>query len=470
MIDHVEELAQLCRQNGMPVATGDVLVAVRALVAVGLERRDDAEHALGAALVKRASDRPLFHELFGLVFLRGGELARALASDAPLADRLRALGLDDDAIERVLAVLADQAASLSTLARSLLGLREADVAQLLRATGAAADRAGLRMVSPLQVGWQTHRLLDALGQDAADREIARVLTTLREALGADAAEVVAKASQAEAVALRRAMRAWVQAEYERQNLAELRRWRGRTLADKRLGDLTPAELMALRAEVRRLCEKLRTHARVRPRRRRGRLDLRRTLRASLATGGRPFRLIWKRRRPDRPRLVILCDVSDSVRNVTRFLLELVYTIQELFARVRSFVFVADVGETTDLFRAHDLPRAVELAYGGAVVSVNQNSNYGRALEEFERRFADAVTSKTTLIVLGDGRTNYAPPNVERLASLRRRARRVLWITPEPPAAWGFGDSAMRAYETACDRVAVAYNLSSLAAVLDELVL
>jgi uncharacterized protein with von Willebrand factor type A (vWA) domain len=221
----------------------------------------------------------------------------------------------------------------------------------------------------------------------------------------------------------------------------------------------------------RLARKLRSQASYRPKlERRGRLDVRRTLRRSLASGGVPFQLKRRLRRKDRPRLVILCDISDSVRHVSRFMLELVYTLQELFARVRSFVFVSELGETTQLFSQFEIDRAIELAYGGAVIPVQANSNYGRALEIFATRHLDAVTSRTTVIVIGDARNNYNPPNAERLAELRRRARRVLWLNPELPGAWGFGDSAMRDYEPHVTRAVVAYNLESLRKVVDELVL
>jgi uncharacterized protein len=183
-----------------------------------------------------------------------------------------------------------------------------------------------------------------------------------------------------------------------------------------------------------------------------------------------FELKTRKRRVERPRLVILCDVSDSVRNVSRFMLELVYTLQELFEKVRSYVFVSDLGEITELFRQHDLEQAVALAYSGGVINVAANSDYGRALEQFARRHLDSLSSRTTVIVIGDARNNYHPPNADALAEIRRRAKRLLWLNPEQPAAWGFGDSAMRDYEPHCDRVVVAHNLESLRKVVDGLVL
>ena len=184
----------------------------------------------------------------------------------------------------------------------------------------------------------------------------------------------------------------------------------------------------------------------------------------------PFRLVHKRRRIEKPRLVVLCDISDSVRHVSRFMLQFAYTLQELFSKVRSFVFVSDLGECTELFKQHEIQRAVDLAYSGGVVNVYANSNFGRAFRMFEQRFLDAVTPKTTVLVIGDARNNYNPPEAWALAAVKEKARRLLWLNPEPPGSWAFGDSAMREYEPYCDRVETVGNLAQLKRVVDTLVL
>lgn len=466
MIERIEEFCGLLRQNRVRVAVGEVLDAVRAACAVGLDRPEDLRAALAAALVKRAGDQRVFDELFSLYFRRGADLVRDLAA-TPLAGTLAGLGLDEDEIERILAVVGDQAAGLGALARGALGLGALDVGPLLRVAGAAMD--GVRITSPLQVGYHTQRLLGALDVAGAERELERVVALVAEALGPERAEALRHAIRDHLNALRAALRRHVQEEFERQNLEFMDPFRARTLAEKPFTLLGEDEIARLRVEVKRLAVKLRAQASLRPRaKRRGRLDVRRTIRASLRAGGVPFELRRRRRRIERPRLVVLCDISDSVRNVSRFMLELVYTLQELFDRVRTFVFVSDVGETTDLFRTHEIDRAVALAYGGAIVNVHANSNYGHALEMFARRHLDAVTSRTTVIVIGDARNNYNPPNAERLAEVRRSARRLWWLNPETPGAWGLGDSVMREYEPHCDRVVVAWNLESLRKVVDEI--
>jgi uncharacterized protein with von Willebrand factor type A (vWA) domain len=471
MLAHLEGFAGLLRKNHVRVSVAEVVDAVHGVLAVGLGSGEDLRATLAATLVKKAGDRATFDELFGLYFLRGGELARDLAG-APLAEALAALGLGEDEIERLLAVLADQAHELGAVARTGLGLRSADVVPLLRMTGAgqAGGAGGQRIVSPLHIGYHTHRLLADLGLANAERELERMVGLVTRALGERTAEKLRGAIAQNLAGLRQAVRRHVQDEFEKQNRDAMQELRLRSLAEKPFATLREDEIRRLRLEVARLARKLRQQASYRPRRRRrGRLDVGKTLRRSASSGGVPFDLRLRHRRKDRPRLVILCDISDSVRQVSRFMLELVYTLQELFARVRSFVFVSDLGETTSLFASSKIDRAVELAYGGAVIPVQANSNYGRALELFAKRHLDAVTGKTTVIVIGDARNNYNPPNANRLAEIRRRAKRLLWINPEVPGAWGFGDSAMRDYEPHCTRVVVAHNLDSLRKVVDDLV-
>ena len=172
----------------------------------------------------------------------------------------------------------------------------------------------------------------------------------------------------------------------------------------------------------------------------------------MATGGVPFALSRKKKRRDKPRLVLLCDVSDSMRAVARFMLELTYSAQELFDRTRSFVFVSELAEATELFAREPMRVALGHAYGGGVVSVAENSNYGRVLRSFEREFVSELDKRTTVVVLGDGRTNYHDDAADVLDAIRTRARALLWLCPESRGNWATGDSAMNRYAPKCSRV------------------
>jgi uncharacterized protein with von Willebrand factor type A (vWA) domain len=462
------EFAQLCRKNGMRVSTAEVLDLVRASELIGLDEGDTLKAALQATLVKRRADDEVFDELFELFFFRKGRFLDA-EEPAPLLDALRAEGLTEEQLEQLLAILADEAARMSPLARSGLGLRRTQIEALIRLAGIRINFD--RLQNPLQIGFFTQQLLESLDFRRAGDELKQLELKLARKLGAEEAARIARLARKELDGVRARVRSYVSDEFQKQNVKYMEEARRQILEHKPFGAMSEAELVRLRGEVQRLARKLKALASLRPKvERRGRLDVRRTLRRALASGGVPFRLRYRKRRVEKPRLVVLCDISDSVRHVSRFMLQLAYTLQELFSQVRSFVFVSDLGECTELFKGYELQRAVDLAYAGGVVNVYANSNFGRAFVAFTDRYLDAVTRKTTVIVIGDARNNYNPPEAWALARIHERARRVLWLNPEPPLSWSFGDSAMRDYEPYCDRVEVVNNLASLAQVVDRLVL
>ncbi|HTE55334.1 MAG TPA: VWA domain-containing protein [Kofleriaceae bacterium] len=469
MLNRIGELGALLRQNGVPVSVAEVMDAARAADAVGLADPLRLRDAMAACMVKRAADRALFDEIFDLAFLRGRGAAAARL--APLAELLRQAGLDADSAAALIDQIGAELAALSPLGRVALGMGAADLVALLRQAAEGADLG--RMVSPLQTGFFTQRLLELLGLASAERELEALFARLADLgrVSRAAADTMTGVVRDNVQRLRQVAREHVAAEARQANLAAMERASSRALAGKPLASLSEKEVQELRGEVSRLARLLRARIHLVPRSpRRGRLDLRRTLRRSMATFGVPFDIRRRERRPRRPRLVVLCDISDSVRNVSRFLLELVYALQVQFDRVSTFAFVAELGELTRLFRENKVDRAISLAYTGAVVNVFANSNYGRVLGAFASRHLGLVSRRTTVLVIGDGRNNYHPSRADALAAIARRARQVLWLNPEPPPAWGFGDSAMREYAPYCDRVAVAHDLDSLRTVVDDLVL
>lgn len=203
---------------------------------------------------------------------------------------------------------------------------------------------------------------------------------------------------------------------------------------------------------------------------RGRVDPCRTMRRTMRFDGVPFSPVTVSRAEDRPRLVVLADVSLSVRATARFTLHLVHGLQDLFAQVRSFAFVSDIVEITELFAEHPAERALGLVFGGDVLDVDANSDYGAALGAFAAEHASAVTRRTTLLVLGDGRGNGNDPNLPAMAEIARRARETIWLTPEPRYSWRLGGCDLPRYAEYCDRVRVVRDLSGLEHAAREMVM
>jgi uncharacterized protein with von Willebrand factor type A (vWA) domain len=201
----------------------------------------------------------------------------------------------------------------------------------------------------------------------------------------------------------------------------------------------------------------------------GRINIARTMRANLKYQGMPFKPVLTNRKEDRPRLVVLADVSLSVRNTSRFALHLVHNLQSLFSNVRTFAFVADLVEVTEYFEHSGLEEVLGMIFGGEILDVDANSNYGLALEKFYENYMTAVNQRTTVLILGDGRGNGHPANAWVLEEMARRARQLIWFTPEQRGYWVLGGSDMPTYAELCDRVEVVRGLDQLDEVVDDMV-
>ncbi|MCF7552858.1 MULTISPECIES: VWA domain-containing protein [Pseudonocardia] len=229
------------------------------------------------------------------------------------------------------------------------------------------------------------------------------------------------------------------------------------------------ERMQLEDSLRRLAKTL--HGALTHRRRvspQGRIDSARTMRKNMRFDGVPFTPVTVKRQEDKPRLVVLADVSLSVRATARFTLHLVHGLQDLFGQVRSFAFVDEIAEITDLFADHPVEHALGLVFGGDVIDVDANSNYGLAFGRFLEDHGSAVTRRSTVLVLGDGRGNGNDPNMEAFVEITRRARETIWLTPEPRYSWGLGRCDLPAYAEYCDRVRVVRDLTGLEQTTNEM--
>jgi hypothetical protein len=444
----VDELLWSLRRAGFVVSTAEAVDCARAIEIVGLADKRAAREALAAIVVKHPRRRGRFDEAFDAFF--SGDRRRST-----LWERLEAQGFSPrelDALRELLEVLgrsdSDGLALVHGGAELDRLLQLADVARTLDA-----------MQSELQLGFYTHRVLQRLGVSSARERLGSLRERLSDALGADRAASLVAALEREVDRSAEEVRAHVRGTLERRAREAPALPRAQ---DKDFVSLTDAEIEEVRRSVRRFVERLRGGERVRRRRgARGRIDPHRTLRLAMATGGVPFRLAQRSRLRQKPKLVLLCDVSDSMRAVARFMLELAYAAQELFERTRTFVFVSEIGETTDLFAREPLHVALAQAYGGGVISVAENSNYGRVLRRFRERWLREIDRRTTVVVLGDGRTNYHDDAAEVLDEIRGRARALLWLSPEGRAGWAVGDSAMSRYAPKCTRVLEVRNAAEL---------
>jgi uncharacterized protein with von Willebrand factor type A (vWA) domain len=249
-------------------------------------------------------------------------------------------------------------------------------------------------------------------------------------------------------------------------------WLPRRLADLDVLRASTTDLREMRSAVRPLARKLASRVAQRRRRRnRGRLDMRRTVRHSLTTGGVPMDPAFRWRKASKPNVVVLCDLSGSVAEFAQFTLALVHALDDELAGLRSFVFVDGVAEVTDLLdRAEDVLEPRFLLTRAGVVTGDGHSDYGRVFERFWAVHGErVVTPATTLIVAGDARTNYRPAGLDPFRRLSERARRTYWLNPEPRADWGTDDSSIADFAPWCTAVFEVRTLRQLADAVVEIV-
>ncbi|NUP05716.1 MAG: VWA domain-containing protein [Polyangiaceae bacterium] len=445
MLRVVSELLWSLRRQGLVISTSQALDATRAIDLVGWDDRARLRGALEAVLVTRACDRSVFRRGFDDYF----QADRGHAGD--LFDRLRGHGLTPTEIDVVREALqgSSQRSGVGGDAVAALQGTPYDLDWLLR--GARMERTLAPMQNAKMAGFFAQKVGAVLGVSRAANILARLTAVLRDALGEERGRVAAEALRDELESLKRRIRLDVGERAAARELPiELEK---RGVQDKPFAALDPEESRQVERAVRRLAEKLRGGARVRKRRaRRGRVDARSTMRRAMRTFGVPLAIHFRRPRNDRSKLVVLCDVSDSVRAASRFMLELVAMTTSLFDSTRSFVFVADLVETTSLFGDEPATTALRKLGSGAVVDLGATSNYERVLVHAERVLHPVLDKRTTLVILGDGRTNHRPDGAEALARMKERCRAVVWISPEAPSQWGLGDSRMNRYREVCTTV------------------
>lgn len=440
MLPRLLEFNHALRDAGIPVAVSESIDALRALEHVSMMDRSTFKAALAATMIKDAARQPAFDTLFDLYFGTGA---------GPEANERDDIAQQGTTREELLAEL-------------LEALRSGDMAALNDIARRAVGRFGRLEGSGTREWYSNYEVLRALEPNV-------LLERLQNEI--DEAEMSGFEAQVLRDQFERRMQAFRAAVLSdtRRRVAE---YRGpQAVASYAVQPLpedlnflsATADMAELRKAIRPLARKLATRVALKRRRsRRGMLDMRRTIRHSLSTGGTPFETSFKHRAPHRPELVILCDVSSSVARFARFALMLTHALSAQFSRVRSFAFVDAIDEVTKYFEHEDFFAAVDrMNQEATVVWDDGHSDYGSILESFVAQHGRDVGPKTTLLILGDARTNYRARRTEALKDLVERAHHTYWLNPEPIADWDTGDSAASEYAAVVDQMVEVRNLRQL---------
>src|SRR5947209_11516592 len=428
---------------------------------IGLEHRETFKTALASTLVKEARDLPTFDRIFDLYFLDLEALGAGLK---------KALGPEDPRIQEMLdQLMAQENMDMDELTELMLRGEGSDMEMAIRGQGQGA---GLeRLMYFLQIGYFSRKIYDKFDWAAIERDLSRIMQLL-EAKGMDPGMLarIRNYLDLRLEAFRRMIRQHVERELERRAYRAGERLTREVLTDKPLFALSPDEVAQMKAVVARLARRIKDALALRQRQEeKGRLDSRRTIRKSLQYGGIPMEVRFRRRHREKPKLITICDVSDSVRNASRFMLQLVWSLQECFSRVRSYAFVSEIAEVTQAFSIYPVERAIEWALKAAPVDYHCRSDFGYAFNRFAKTELDSLDRKTTILILGDARNNYNDPQAWALRHIRERVKGIIWLNPEGQWGWGIGDSVMPLYTPACDFVRECRTIGQLGEVVDNLV-
>jgi uncharacterized protein len=449
------------RRAELRISPSEAVDALTAAATIGLEDRDTFRASLSTTLVKEARDLPTFDRLFDLYFLDLEALGAGLK---------KALGPEDPRIRDMLDKLANEnGLEMDDLTDLMLRGEGSDMEMAIRGQGQSA---GLeRLMYFLQIGYFSRRIYDRFDWEAIERDLARIMKML-EARGLDPGQLarIRNYLDLRLEAFRRMIRQHVERELERRAYREGEKLTREVLSDKPLFALSPDEVAQTKAVVARLARKIKDALALRQRQEeKGRLDSRRTIRRSLQYGGVPMEVRYRRRHREKPKLVTLCDVSDSVRNASRFMLQLLWSLQECFSKVRSYVFVSEIAEVTQAFNTYPVDKAIEWALKSSPVDYHCRSDFGYAFNRFVRTDLDTLDRKTTVLILGDARNNYNDPQAWALRQMRERVKGIIWLNPEGQWGWGIGDSVMPLYTPSCDVVKECRTVAQLVQVVDQLV-
>jgi uncharacterized protein with von Willebrand factor type A (vWA) domain len=437
MRENLHRFFRAARGVGVRLSPAESIDAMRAVSKVGIADRGILRDTFLLTLAKTQDEKRALGDCFDLFFSQPepsqATPEQGASDDSEETDSSAAADADGDAGSGA------QNENLGPLAQMLLSPdRNAIAAAIANASG-AASLSDIRYFT--QRGIFSGRILDAMGIQRLRDDLDN-LTATNPALG--------ERLQAALGALRETVRDAVSQALLLYGREEAENLRNEILRNAPLSRIEPRQVEQMRSLIRQIARRLRErYSKPRKRQRRGHLDVRRTLRRNAAWGSVPFLTAWKRKHRDRPKIIAICDVSGSVARVSDFFLLLIHSLHEVVDDVRSFAFSGHLIEVSDILES----KSPEAAMAEIMSKVGfGSSDYGSSLADFEKGWMNAITPQTTVIVLGDARSNNLDPRADILRRVGERSKRLVWLNPEGRMAWGLGDSEMPRYATFCSVV------------------
>jgi hypothetical protein len=443
MEKQISNFIRALRSADVRVSTGEALDAARTVAMIGYDDRLLMKDSLACVLAKSESEKLIHDRLFELYFS-----AAPAGSAAPDASA----GNDDGASDED---PKDAAERLSQLTQP--GNEQA----LATAIERAAEAAGLNDIRfSTQVAYFAQSMIRAMGGEQLQARLLEALQGRTPDADAVAQRLIDVRRALTMAARERAERA-----FQIFGAAETEKFRDEVAATKRLSAIEASDMARMKQLVMKVAKRLAVkHSRRRKRTQRGLLDVRRTMRANAGVDGVPFNVIWRQKKKDRPKILVICDVSGSVALYVRFLLLLLYSMKEAIPDLNAFAFSYRLKAVDDILETMEFDAAIkkilrEIGLG--------STSYGQAFSDFKMEHEHKIDRRTTIIILGDGRSNYGDPRIDLFRDFASRAKRVIWLNPEGRSLWGTGDSVIPRYEPFCAQMGHVATLKDLEKAIDE---
>ena len=444
MDDVLTTFVNVLRDHGVRISTAETIDAAETIALLGYDDREVLRDALAAALAKSFPEKQLFHECFDRFF----SFTAFNRKETPREAYGRRPGEND---------------ALSPLSLMLLSGDQAGLMASLAAAGEMSNLNGIALFT--QKSMFQRRILEAMGLEALDGDLARL-----QADGSDSSGRLATALAGAREYCAEEVRRFVDSQHDLHAKARMEALMERRLLHLKLSDMEARDFNRMDTIIRKMVKRINdVHSRRKKRWKRGFLDLKKTLRKNITFDEVPFHLRWKRRKIERPDVIVLCDISRSMQKVVRFFLLFLYSLNRTVVRIRSFAFCSNLAEVSPLFDRYGVEEAVARLQTGHDLDIWMGrTDYGQVFRDFAANYLHLLSDRTTVIILGDGRNNFGGPEARILKTMGERSKRIVWLNPEPPTFWGTGDSAMKQYLPFCSLARECNTLFQLERAIDSL--
>ncbi len=445
MVDFLRDFIHILRSSDLRVSTSESIDAMNVVSKIGFNNKSLLRDSLSFSLAKTLREKEIFNECFDNFFkenymnLKHNELPQEKFEEDIELEELNNLEKKQKNLEEL--------------------YKNSDKTSLMTAMALASRDANLQDIKLFtQVGMFTRKIFDEMGLETLNNDIfqaSRQGNTERESELKNIRE-----------SLRLEIRDYVENQVKLRTTNAGKQLREDALSQMRLTQADKSDYQIMSGIIKKMARRLiSVHSRRKRKSQRGMLDIRSTIRANQEYDGILFETIWKKTKVDRPKIVALCDVSGSVANVSRFFLMFLHSLTEILPNVRTFAFSNKAGEVTDLFENKDIEVAAAetlLLNGGG------STDYGQAFVDVEGLLENNIDRKTTVIILGDARSNYGDPRCDVLKTIQEKSKRILFLNPEPKSVWGTGDSEMLRFVPYCSKSKVCSSLFDLERVVDDM--